>query len=78
MTYPTRFGAKPSHPDTFYNYQPLSNTAGFISEANRLVAKKDLNSILDFQREDKQRRDTIQKSKFDIMKQNQDNLNALK
>lgn len=40
LTLNTRYSASPAHQDTFYNFEAKPNTAMFISESERLGAKK--------------------------------------
>ncbi len=57
---PTRFSSKPPPPNTFLNFQPGPKTPGFISESERLTAKKaDMNSTVGFQLEDKAKKQQL-------------------
>ena len=53
----TRFGAKPTHANTFLNHQPGPNTPGYLDEATRLGGRfHDRNLVqakVDFQAEDR-------------------------
>jgi hypothetical protein len=53
----TRFGAKPTHPNTFYNYQQDARSPGFISENERLGNRSTvtMNSKVDFQKQEKEK-----------------------
>lgn len=63
----TRFGAKPSHPNTFLNHQPGPNTPGFLSEAQRVNvprAQLNLQSKVTFQEEDKLKKQAVIENKI--------------
>ena len=63
----TRFGAKPSHPNTFSNHQPGPNTPGFLSEQERVglrLADRGLQAKCDFQASDKAKKQAVTESKI--------------
>ena len=63
----TRFGAKPAHPNTFVNHHAGPNTPGFISEQTRFggASQRDyMFNKVDFQVEDKQKKQKLQQSKL--------------
>jgi hypothetical protein len=53
----TRYGAKPEHKNTFYNYQHEPNYPGYISEEQRVARRSEqtLNKKIEFQQEDKEK-----------------------
>lgn len=72
---PTRFSAKPLPPNTFLNFQPGPKTPGFISERDRLIAKKgDMNASVGFQQEDKAKKFALQQAKADKKWTNQEEI----
>ena len=75
----TRFGAKPPPPNTFLNHQPGPNTPGYSSEADRFFGgslKSDFANKIDFQAQDKLRKQATIESKIREKQSNNERLNA--
>lgn len=67
---PTRFSSKPAPANSFSNHRLNPSTPGFHTEKDRFVhAQGDLNSKLDFQREDKMRKTALMESKASSKRQ---------
>lgn len=69
---PTRFSSKPPATNTFLNFQPGPKTPGYLSDNAKFHFKRDLNVKVDFQAEDKQKKNKIQESKLREKQSNND------
>jgi hypothetical protein len=59
----TRFGAKPTPPDTFLNFQPPANSAAYFPERARITASTGnrlLDTNVEFQKEDRVKKLNLQ------------------
>ena len=75
----TRFGAKPGHPNTFLTHQPGPNTPGFLSETERVGARRaDLNlqNKVCFQAGDKLKKQAVVESNVRAKQGNVEKLQA--
>ena len=77
----TRFGAKPAHSNTFLNHQPGPNTPGYLDEATRLGGRfhdRTLQTKVDFQGEEKAKKQKLLNSKVAEKRANVEKLEAQK
>lgn len=78
LVIPTRFSSKPPPPNTFVNFQATSGTASFMPEGSRvayMTGNRFLNSNVDFQKEEKNKKLNLQQAKAEIKRANVEILN---
>lgn len=76
LVIPTRFSSKPPPPNTFLNFQPSSNAASHLSEAQRFTAptgNRMIQTNVDFQAEDKAKKLNLQQARAEIKRAHMDN-----
>jgi hypothetical protein len=71
---PTRFSSKPPPPNTFLNFQPAPKTPGYLAEHDRVTESKHLNKRVEFQKEDKQKKEKLVIAKMEIKQTNRETL----